>query len=572
MSNRLAAGTRPRALVWGGGTLLVFGLALLAIATLSWPFGWDQGIYAWAGDVIVRGGMPYRDAWEMKGPLVFYTFALAQTLFGQHLMAIRLLDLLFLAATAGALGAIIARTAGKTAAAGGALLFVLWYLSGTFWHTAQPDGWVGMLMVFGVTPILLARGRIPWWAWVVAGGAVGLITLYKQLYAIFLLVPLVALLLQREGGSRTHRAGAGALLLLAFIVPVAATVAWLSAVISLDLLLDTVMRYPAQVYVLIGAGGPGARLAGLARYLLGVPLLVILLPAIMLGARASWRQDRAQAAIILTWMGLALTGVLIQGRYFPYHWIPVIPPLVILATYGFSYALSFPGRATLRPAAYRFMSALLVITALYAAAHPALETVRWLAWQVGLTSSEQYNDGFGIPGPDIRAARYLAEHSGADDGVVIWGWNASILFMSGRQSPTRFGWSMPLMLGEGTAFRAAYRREFLCDISRDPPRWIVNAPQSERLLGGHFTVDDFPEFAALLNRHYRVRSTISDLVLYERDTTGVIDAGTACGGGGCVTVKSCRGVVHAKRPTPRTGHTGESINRCCLQGEAGNRS
>jgi hypothetical protein len=177
------------------------------------------------------------------------------------------------------------------------------------------------------------------------------------------------------------------------------------------------------------------------------------------------------------------------------------------------------------------MSALLVITALYAAAHPALETVRWVAWQVGLTSSDQYYDEFGIPGPDIRAARYLAEHSGADDGVVIWGWNASILFMSERQSPTRFGWSMPLMLGEGTAVREAFRREFLCDISRDPPRWIVNAPQSERLLGGHFTVEDFPAFAALLSRHYRVRTTISDLVLYERDTTGVIAPGVACDAG-----------------------------------------
>jgi hypothetical protein len=139
-------------------------------------------------------------------------------------------------------------------------------------------------------------------------------------------------------------------LLLAFIVPVAATLAWLSSVISLDLLLDSVVRYPAEVYVRMGAGGPGARLAGLARYLLGVPLLVVLLPAIVLGVRASWRQDRAQAAIILVWTGLALAGIVVQGRYFPYHWIPVIPPLVILATFGFSYSLSVPGRASLRPA------------------------------------------------------------------------------------------------------------------------------------------------------------------------------------------------------------------------------
>jgi hypothetical protein len=529
MSIRVAGKILPRALVWVAGSLLALGLLLLAFATLSWPFGWDQGIYAWVGDVIVRGGMPYRDAWAMKSPLTFYTFALAQTLFGQHLMSIRLLDLCFVIATAVALGAIIERNAGKKAAAGGALLFVLWYMSGTFWHTAQPDGWVGMLMVFGATPILLARGRIPWWAWVAAGGAVGLITLYKQPYAIFLLIPAVALLLEREGGLRSIRLGAGALSLLAFALPVAATVVWLSSRISLDFLLDSVVRYPAMVYVGIGVGGIGARLEGLVEYLLGVPLLVVLLPAIVLGIRASWRQNKSHAVIVLTWLGLALVAIVIQGRYFPYHWIPALPPMVILAAYGFSYALTAPGRITLRPAASRLMLALLVVTALYAAAHPAVETARWIAWQAGLTSSEEYYDRFGIPGPDIRAARYLAENSNADDGVVIWGWNSSILFMSGRQSPTRFGWSMPLMLGEGTEIREAFRREFLCDISRNPPRWIVIAPQSTLLLGGHFTVDDFPEFAALLNRHYSVRTTISDLILHERESTGVIDAGATCG-------------------------------------------
>ena len=70
-----------RSLLRMAGVLVAIGVLLLTVATLSWPLGWDQGIYAWAGDVIVRGGLPYRDAWVMKGPLVFYTFALAQTLF-----------------------------------------------------------------------------------------------------------------------------------------------------------------------------------------------------------------------------------------------------------------------------------------------------------------------------------------------------------------------------------------------------------------------------------------------------------------------------------------------------------
>jgi hypothetical protein len=40
---------------------------LWAIASLWFPFRWDHGIMASVGDTIVRGGMPYRDAWDMKG-------------------------------------------------------------------------------------------------------------------------------------------------------------------------------------------------------------------------------------------------------------------------------------------------------------------------------------------------------------------------------------------------------------------------------------------------------------------------------------------------------------------------
>ena len=46
--------------------------ALAAVVSLWWPYGWDQGAMAWVGDTIVDGGMPYRDAWDVKGPLTYY--------------------------------------------------------------------------------------------------------------------------------------------------------------------------------------------------------------------------------------------------------------------------------------------------------------------------------------------------------------------------------------------------------------------------------------------------------------------------------------------------------------------
>ena len=162
---------------------LYFGLAALAAvwatASLSWPFGWDQGILAWVGDVIHQGGMPYRDAWDIKGPLAYYVYALAQWLFGKNLWGIRLLDLAFLAASTAVLGRVVSDLADSVIARWACLIFILWYGSGSFWHTAQPDGWASMMILIGMAPFMKASGRLTVKSLVMSGLLVGCAALIK---------------------------------------------------------------------------------------------------------------------------------------------------------------------------------------------------------------------------------------------------------------------------------------------------------------------------------------------------------------------------------------------------------
>src|SRR6186713_1473285 len=75
---------------------LVIGFSALSI--LLYSFGRDQGIYAVVADTILKGGMPYRDAWDFKPPGIFLTYTLAQALFGKSMLAIRLLEAIALVA------------------------------------------------------------------------------------------------------------------------------------------------------------------------------------------------------------------------------------------------------------------------------------------------------------------------------------------------------------------------------------------------------------------------------------------------------------------------------------------
>ena len=70
-------------------------LILAALPTLLYPLTRDQGAYAYIADLMMQGGVPYRDAWDLKPPAVYFVYWLAFALFGRSEFAVRLLDVLY---------------------------------------------------------------------------------------------------------------------------------------------------------------------------------------------------------------------------------------------------------------------------------------------------------------------------------------------------------------------------------------------------------------------------------------------------------------------------------------------
>ena len=68
---------------------------LLRLAFLHEPFDRDEGQYATIAQTILRGGLPYRDAIEIKPPGTFYLYALAIGLFGATTEAVRIFTALY---------------------------------------------------------------------------------------------------------------------------------------------------------------------------------------------------------------------------------------------------------------------------------------------------------------------------------------------------------------------------------------------------------------------------------------------------------------------------------------------
>ena len=50
-------------------------LVIVRLPSLVQPMGADQGLYAYVGERILDGDLPYRDAWDQKPPAIHFAYA-----------------------------------------------------------------------------------------------------------------------------------------------------------------------------------------------------------------------------------------------------------------------------------------------------------------------------------------------------------------------------------------------------------------------------------------------------------------------------------------------------------------
>jgi len=494
------------------------GLAIVwCIASLWFPFGWDQGIMAAVGDQIVRGGMPYRDGWDMKGPLAFYLFAAVQWIFGRHMWPIRILDVLLLLVAAGVLGRMVARITSPRTGLWVAVALVLWHGSLSWFFLSQPDGWVAVLMVMAVAPLAVQSDKADFRALVWCGLLIGCCGLIKPFYAAFGLVPVVFALSSRESYSRRilGMLAAG----IAAIVPVLAALAWFIKRGALNSLIEVHFSY-ARAYS--GWLGPEVFARRIYNYFWsnGVPTpagaVAVVLPAIGFGGYILLRQQRRLGLVLLTWLGVALFCVAIQGKFWVYHWTPTFPPFAALAGIGLwnlSRSAS-SGIASGLPLAV--FSALLFFGQV--AASPTVDVGRWLQFMTGMKTRTQYYSQyvrrFYVASDTMEASAYLKERTSPSDTIAVWGNEATINYLSERQNPTRFVFAMPLTAVGSAILRANYRKEYMAAFNTHPPRYFVVGQPHDGSPDKAAVLREFPELDSFVRDHYSLERQFGFLDLY----------------------------------------------------------
>jgi Dolichyl-phosphate-mannose-protein mannosyltransferase len=482
------------------------GVACLWIVmSLTYPFGWDQGILSGVGHVVVRGGLPYRDAWEMKGPAVFYLFALTEVVCGVSLWGIRIFDAILLIVATASVGRAASDLTDSTTGRWTAITFFLWYASYSYWHTAQPDGWCGMLTAAAMLPVLTSGRPIGLQRMTFFGVCVGLMSLVKPFYVLFAALPLLYSFANRSRRRLMNTAA----VVTGVLLPIALCAVWFRAHGALDDLWAVYVRYPAMVYDEVGAVDFAGRARGLVDYLFQGRVVAVGLPVVIVGSLALWRTERAMAAFLVSWVVLVTFMVVLQGRFFAYQWLPLLPAAVLLGAVGFHHLL---------PRARTLAVTLLAVIVLHCVVPILFEEQRFLSWAAGRIDTSTYYDGYGEPGDEMRAVAWL-RHQGHDGKVFVFGWNSGVAWLGGRETVSRFGFSMPLMIGDGRDIRAEYRDEVLGRLRADPPQYIIVGTQSQRILRRSLTIADFPALAELVSSTYTKVAEFGGIQVHERKET-----------------------------------------------------
>ncbi len=528
------------------GLFIGAGLALLALYILApllyYPFARDHGMYMVVAEAMARGGMPYADAWDLKTPGIFLVFRAALALFGRVMWGVRVLELLFLAATALVLARLGRRLLPELPAAGplGAtyfLVFLAHYLN--YWHTAQAESFLMLPLVlsihFSLGALSGTETRRSTLLAAMAGLCIGLVFVFKFPNILPLACGL-PLLLRSRGAENTPRR----LPLLAWftggalLVPLLTGI-WFATGGAWGQMVETLFVF-APRYAAITAS-PGLLAHGLKVFagfflpgsgLLPLKWLALAGLVVCLGSKKS-----AGRFVLPLWFLLSLVVIWVQGKFFLYHYQPLYLPLALLAgSTAAALARALSSRVRGDEKSRRRGGAVVIVIFLalpFILDHSQQRQDRAAAMGAAPVTEpgknlSTYSDGTDFSlAADLEMADYLKENTGPTDTVFIWGYETLVHFLAQRVPASRFvshqplasRWQMP-----------GWRDELLETLSAAPPARILVLRRDAMPAVTGSTLDsagllrEFPELDRFISRYYVLETEIEDFLVYRPRNAG----------------------------------------------------
>jgi hypothetical protein len=500
---------------WVAPSLVALALVTLAVKAPAFvmPMGQDQGLYHAVAEEILRGGVPYRDAWDPKPPGIFYTHALVLAVLPDpwrecHLgslpglsrsdlqprcgtLLFESVDAVFTLILAAVVGLLARRLGfswpGVVIAAGlTAICASLALIDG---EGSTPEKYA-LLPSTGVVLAGLAFVRSEQRRWLVCAGlCAGIAALFKPTNMASIAALSVFLLLQRRRSSVLASVSSVlAYLWIPLVALLAASWVLFAAMGAGAQLVEATVQYNLARFGFQGGRIPWAAAAAawsMFRDGLALPWLLA-----SLGAALAWRWRWAR--LLPLWAVFDVLALFLGGAKFTrVYFMQLVPSGSLLASLALCHLWRASGRA---PSLRSWL--VLSMVAIIALSQSFQVRVALGAWN--------NNVAFGWTTNSVERIASMLRNLPADETIFVWGDEAQLYTLAGRRPPTRF-LNLVGLAANGDSGARARRAELFGTLQLTPPAVIVvdqrmadDDPSGQLGLNPHAT----PELQQLLSERY----------------------------------------------------------------------
>ena len=505
----------PLALVVLGVVVLLATRAMHRIPGLG---NADIAGILYEADIILDGGVPYRDTMDMKSPGTWFLFAAIFRWVAREIWALQAAYVIWCLIAAPAIWLAARALYKNTVVAGAAVLLYLaaiglFDLNYSAWMTT-PYAWAFASLIVGLHGG--SRG------WHVLGGVFAAVAVVFKPHA-FVLAPTFALVWwwARRRGEVGARWSAWPLWLLGALLGLAPLLLWYRQQGALPELIAGLFPFEiARAYGEASLGGEGWfwRIGRVPRQLVTVyPLHAALGVAALLGCRLARGEGRSFAPLLpaLIFFVMSVIGCGVGGLRFYIHYLPqYLPALTLLAVHPEAIAYLRRGlRGELRE---RWIPGAL------AASCAVLVAVLTIQIPLGLAARVDHKGNRHAK----LAGEYIAAHSEPEDRVQVWGWAAwSVYFWADRRAPS----PVFKVLGQATGYNenGMFSRSKTIDFRPGPAADVLLAAFREQPPAFFVRVTPFfpgvkadpleqwPEMQAIVTAQYVLRRRFGKVRVFE---------------------------------------------------------
>ncbi|MBL8063076.1 MAG: hypothetical protein JNK32_08670 [Anaerolineales bacterium] len=501
-------------------TFVLILLAALLIAqaafSLQWPIAHDEAPLFYEAFLMQNGHMPYKDFFDFQMPGSFIAYSLLGSLSGFGALRIRILDLAILAALL-IITFFAMQRFGKPSAFAALILFGLKYLQGGPALSLQREYliliFISLSIWIGVTGSLDFRKRL------ILGLLYGLAATLKPHAALgllpFLLFDIANLRQRREFSLRSLAREIVLPAAIGFLIPVSLITLWLMFTGALTPFLDIALKY-WPLYTQINGEMAVTSSAERTVYLLNQfwrlgGSVLWLIPA---GVGIYLHRKNRQAYLLASLALVYAVYPVLSGQFFPYHYIPFIYIITLVASLSLttyhSPARSLPLGLSTSPSFLFSLSSVILLATILITVKPSQTVIRQFEGKEIATSSDRA----------AQISAFLEKNLEPGDYVQPLDWTGgTLLSMLETHAPiaTSYVFDFYFYHHVSSPYIQSLRTDFMTQLKEARPRFIIEVTAIDKpWVTGEDTTREFPELRAFLDEHYSITMEKEDYVIYER--------------------------------------------------------